>query len=308
MKKSMGRLYLLSLTLAATCFCACSSGGGDEPDGPAPPTPTQPDRLPIHISTHVLSRVTDTGFDNADQTGLYVVNRNTDGSAASLRSAGNQVDNMRFTYSGTWASDTPIYWKDATTHADFYLYYPYTPGIANVTAMPFQALADQSTVQRYKNSELLAGATENVAPTEEAVVINVRHLMSQLVVSVAAGNGFTPEKLAAAKVAVKINQVKTHALVDIAHGTVTATGDATSVTPLPADGKYKALIVPQTVEKTNLVTVTVDGRDYNLSKAFNFVSGKSYEMTVTVSKTSNGINVYISKWNSDGTDYGGVAE
>lgn len=117
-----------------------------------------------------------------------------------------------------------------------------------------------------------------------------------------------PRSLAAAQVAVKVNGVKTQALVDIAQAKVSATGDVTSVTPLLTNGTYKALIVPQTVEKTNLITVTVDGRDFNLPKAFTFVGGKSYQMTVTVSKTSNGINVNITDWDSDGTDYGGTAE
>lgn len=308
MNKDMKRLKLLSVALVATCLCACSSGGSGDPDNPTPTNPTQPNRLPISISANVVSRVTDTGFNNNDHIGLFVVNRSADGSAVALQSAGNQVDNMLFTYNGTWSSYTPIYWKDETTHADFYIYYPFKSGIADVTAMTFQAQADQSAEYRYKRSEILVGSAMNVAPTEEVVVINARHLMSQLVVSVVPGNGFTPEKLAAAEVAVKINQVKTKALVNIGQGTVVATGDAASVTPLHTDGKYKALIVPQTVEKTNLVTVTVDGRDYNLSKAFTFESGKSYQMTVTVNKTSSGINVNITKWNSDGTDYGGIAE
>lgn len=256
----------------------------------------------------MASRVSDTGFDNADHIGLYVVNHNADGSSPSLLAKGNHVDNMRFTYSGTWTPDTPIYWEDETTHADFYLYYPYQASITDVTSMPVTTKSDQSSVDNYKASEIVAGSALNVAPTAQAVSITARHLMSQLVIRVAAGNGFTTEKLAAAQVAVKINGVKTQALLHIANGKLTATGDATSVTPLLTNGTYKALIVPQTVEKTNLITVTVDGRDFNLPKAFTFVGGKSYQMTVTVSKTSNGINVNITDWDSDGTDYGGTAE
>jgi hypothetical protein len=306
MKKTMKRLQLLPFAIVVLCLCACSSGGSDTHDTPNPPH--QPTRFPISISTSLVSRVSDTGFDHADCIGLFVVNHNADGSAATLLAKGNYVDNMRFTYSGTWTPDTPIYWDDETTHADFYLYYPYQSGIADVTTMPVTVRSDQSTVDNYKASEIVAGSTFNVAPTAQAVAITAHHLMSQLVIRVAAGNGFTTEKLVAAQVAVKVNGVKTQALVDIAHAKVVATGDATSVTPLFADGKYKALIVPQTVAKTNLVTVTVDGRDFNLPKAFTFAGGKSYQMTVTVSKTSNGINVNITDWDSDGTDYGGTAE
>lgn len=298
---------LLPIACAFFLLSACTSSGGDTPDTPEPPTNPTTTKLPIHIST-TLSRVTDTGFDNADKAGLYVVNHNSNGISVALQASGNHVDNMRFTYSGSWTPDTPIYWTDETTHADFYLYYPYTPSITDVTAVPFTTQADQSTQAGYKASELLAGYTSDVAPTDKAVGITVQHLMSQLIITVAAGNGFTAEKLAAAHVAVKINGVKTHALVNLQDATARATGEATSITPLKEDGKYKALIVPQTVEKGNLITVTVDGRDYNLPKAFTFVGGKRNHMTVTLNKTSNGINVNIDNWQDDGVDNGGKAE
>ena len=106
----------------------------------------------------------------------------------------------------------------------------------------------------------------------------------------------------------KINGIKTQATVDLATKAVTPTGTATSITPLKENGSYKAIIVPQTVAQGNLVTVTVDGRDYNLQKAFTFESGKRHKFTVTLSKTSNGINVDIDDWEDDGTDNGGTAE
>ena len=107
---------------------------------------------------------------------------------------------------------------------------------------------------------------------------------------------------------VKINGVKTQSTVDLATKAVTATGTATSVTPLKEGDSYKALIVPQTVGQGNLITVNVDGRDFNLQKAFTFVGGKRHRFTVTLNKTSNGINVTIDQWEDDGIDNGGTAE
>ena len=52
----------------------------------------------------------------------------------------------------------------------------------------------------------------------------------------------------------------------------------------------------------------LDGREFNLPKAFTFISGKLHRFTVTLSKTSNGINVSIGQWEDDGTDNGGTAE
>lgn len=298
---------LATMLIVAVAFCSCSSGGDEQPEVPNPPTTAT--KLPIKISTTVGdTRVTDYAFEAGDKIGLYVVNRNADGSEKDLQAQGNHVDNMRFTYNGTWTPDAPVYWLDDKTHADFYLYYPYTATVGDVTAMPFSVNADQSTEAAYKASDLLVGSAKNIAPTESAVSITARHVLSQMAITLVPGNGFTEESLAAADVSVRINGIKTEAAVNLATATVTATGKASTVTPLYADGAYKALIVPQSVPQGNLVTITVDGRDFNLPKAFTFEGGKRHKFTVTLSKTSNGINVTIGQWEDDGTDNGGTAE
>ena len=302
---------LFAIIFAVCALCACSSGSDDNgqatPDEPAPTG-----KLPITISTSVSgveeSRVTDYAFEAGDEAGLYVVNRRADGSAAQLLAQGNHVDNMHFTYNGTWTPDSPIYWLDNETHADFYLYYPYKASVADVEALPFSVAADQSTEAAYKSGDVVIGSALNVAPTESAVAIETKHVMSQMLVTLEPGNGFTEESLAAADVQVKINGVKTAATANLSTATVTATGSAATVTPLHVENAYKALVVPQSVAESNLITVTVDGRDFNLKKAFTFVSGKRHRFTVTLSKTSSGVNVDINPWEDDGTDNGGVAE
>ena len=300
------------LLLATLTLCACSSGEEEQPVPPEPPT-TSTNPIPIRINTVMESindtRATDYAFEAGDRIGIYVVNRKAGGTANTLLSQGNWVDNMRFTYDGTWTPDAPVYWQDENTHADFYLYYPHTAYIGDVAAMPVSVSADQSTEAAYKAGDLLVGSTQDVAPTETAVSITTRHAMSLMSIAVVPGNGFTQESLAAADVSVRINGVKTHATVNLATATVTATGETTSVTPLQeADGGYKALIVPQSVAQGNLVTVTVDGRDFNLQKAFTFEGGKRHRFTVVLDKTSNGINVTIDQWEDDGIDHGGTAE
>ena len=111
---------------AALAFCACSSSENNGDEGEI--DPPSPHAVPIKISTTMESvdgtRATDYGFEAGDRIGLFVVNHNADGTPGTLQPVGNHVDNMRFTYSGTWTPDEQIYWKDETTHADFYLYYP----------------------------------------------------------------------------------------------------------------------------------------------------------------------------------------
>ena len=302
--KQLGFLACSLLTLAA-----CSSGGSSDPL----PSPGQETRkLPININTSVDTRVIDNSFEKGDNIGLFVVNYNADGSAVTLKTTGNHVDNMKYTYNGTWTPASPTYWKDNKTHADFYLYYPYTTSIGDVNAMPWSINADQSTIEKYKSADLLIGKTTNVAPTESAVKIDAKHVMSQMVVTLKPGNGFTSESLDKAKISVKINRLKTQATANLVTGELTAKGDDTDLTPLKEEGNnYKALIIPQAVGEGVLITVNVDGKDYQLQKASNFAAfkaGKKHKFTVTLSKTSNGVNVNITKWEDDGIDYGGTAE
>lgn len=303
----MKRIYYKGILFIclALLSASCSSGGEEDPVSPTPPTPH---KIPISLNCGIsaATRATDTGYENGDKIGLYVVNYAGD-TPGTLSASGNQVDNMRFTYNGNWVPDSPIYWKDDHTAADFYCYYPYGMP-TDLTAYPFSVKSDQSTPEAYKASEFLYGKATKIAPTEKAVNIMTQHLFSCILIKIAAGNGFTEQSLEAASVSIKLNGCKTNAAINLKDGTVQATGDAGSIVPLKEDKQYKALIVPQTVQSDNFITVTVDGRDYNLKKEFTFVSGKRHQFTVTVNKLSNGINVGISDWEDDGIDNGGTAE
>ncbi len=307
--KSMKNLYALLVVAAMVVFSACTSSQ-DEPERPKPnePTPSE-EKMVIKIATSIAeSRATDTAFEEGDKVGLYVVNY-ADGTAQELTSSGNHADNVCYTYiSGAWVAANEIYWADKETHADFYLYYPYQKTIANVKSVSVKAAADQSTEAAYRAADILVGISKNVAPSQSEVSIVANHVMSQMIIKVAAGNGFTPEALKDAKVSVKVNNIKTAGTLNLATAAVTASGTATSITPWKDGDSYRAIIIPQSVDECSLITVTVDGRDYNLKNAFYFNSGKIHRFTVTLSKTSNGINVNIGNWSDDGVDNGGVAE
>ena len=304
--------HLTIVACALSALCACSAGGSSDPTSPTP-SPTPSEKLPINISTTMSSRATDNAFEAGDMIGVYIVNHNADGTAASLMASGNYVDNGKYTYTnGSWTPATQTYWKDNSTHADFYLYYPYTASVSSVEAMPWNVKANQSQEADYKAADLLIGKPTDVTPTESAVKIDAKHVMSQMVIKLVAGNGFTDASLKAANIKVQVNRIKTEATANLSTGVVTAKGDDANITPLTeGDNAYKAIIVPQAVGEGNLITVNVDGRDYNLPKDAKFTAfgaGKKYQFTVTLSKTSNGVNVNITKWEDDGIDYGGTAE
>ena len=286
---------LFTLMAAVAAMVSCSDNVENVPTTP------ETDRLPINIST-TLTRATDSAFEAGDKVGIFVVNEpNT------LAASGNHVDNMGFTYSTTWTPDTPIYWLDKSTKADFYCYYPYAES-ANTAAHAFATKADQSQLANYKASEFLWGKTTGVAPTEEAVNITTNHTFSNALVVLKPGDGFTEESLAAATKSVKICGVKTNATIDLATGVATANGNATEVTPYLENGQYRALIVPQTTAEGALIVVTVDGVDYTLTRSMTFKANKQHKFTVTLNKVSNGVNVGIGGWETDEEDYGGDAE
>lgn len=300
--------YFLIGILSTYLFACCSSDSVNETVPPTPPS----EKLPINISTSVSSRATDLAFEVGDKIGLYVVNHNADGSAAALQVSGNHVDNMQYTYNSTWTPATQTYWIDNSTHADFYLYYPYTSSVTSIYAMPYSVKANQSQLSDYKAGDLMIGKTIDVPPTQSSVKIEAKHVMSQMTINLVAGNGFTDATLAAAKISVKVNKLMTKATANLATGAVTAIGDDTDIIPYKvANNSYKAIVVPQAVGEGNLITINVDGRDFNLPKTSNFngfEAGKKHNFNVTLSKTSNGVNVNITKWEDDGNDYGGTAE
>ena len=295
---------------------ACSSGAengvDDEPTPPQPEKPTV--RIPIDISTSI-TRVTETAFESGDRIGLYVVNRNDDGSQNDLKPSGNYVDNIRYTYSyNTWTPDETVYWKDDKTCADFYLYYPYQAAHVNENPVVFKVEADQSNINSYKNSDVIIGSTLNVAPSQTTVYIASKHVMSQVIIDLKPGEGFTDASLAASDVKVTLNIPAVSANIDLATGKVEPImnydGESLTMTPMTPykDGNvYRVIVVPQEVAQTNLIKVNVGGSDFLFSKDFNFESGKSYTFNVTITKESSGLNATITGWDSDGVDYGGTA-
>ena len=132
----MKKLFYLLLPFVA--LVGCENLDADMPNA---------DRLiPINIST-TITRATDTAFEVGDKVGVYVVNQPN-----ALVSSGNHVDNMCYTYSGTWTPDTEVYWKDNSTKADFYVYHPYG-NPTDVSAYSFEVNTDQSKEKDYWASD-----------------------------------------------------------------------------------------------------------------------------------------------------------
>ena len=271
------------------------------------------EKMPINISVDVQTRANDSTFESGDAVGIYVVNYN--GSAAgTLAAEGNQADNAKFEYNGGgWSSEAPIYWKDKSTSADFYAYYPYSESV-NIAAQPFSVQADQSNDANFWASDFLWGKTAKVAPTSNAVGVQVNHVMSRMLIEVKPGNGFTTEAWNNAQKSVTIANVLTDATINLATGVATATGSSTTIIPRGVDSinittlNYKAMMVPQTVaDNTKLIVINVDGTEYVYRTGHTFKANTQHKFSVTVNKTGSSVDVTIGEWEMDGSVNQGAA-
>jgi hypothetical protein len=302
---------ILLFFMAAAALCGCSKNDPTEKpevEKPDVDKPAEQVRIPITLSTDIWTKATDSGYESGDKVGIYTVN-NVNGAAGTLADSGNHLDNTKFTFDGSaWNPDTPVYWKDETTPADFYCYYPYMQAVGDVTAVPFSVKADQSTLENYKASELLWGKKEGAKPSTDPVNISTRHAMSNLLVYVKPGTGYTEETLAAEGISVKVTGLKTSAKLNLATGVVTAEGASADMIPYKDNSYWRALVVPQDVVGTELIKVTVGDREYTLVQTVSFQSNKQHKCTVVIKRIGEGVNIGIEGGETADTDYGETLE
>ena len=286
-------------------------GCNDPIPSPDPsPSPTDPEpevkNIPIRLSTDISSKATDVSYEVGDQVGIYTVNYEN-GESSSLADSGNYLDNILFTYNGDeWTPEKEVYWKDQVTPADFYCYYPYQNSLSSASALRFTTQADQSSIENYKQSELLWGKATGVMPSSDPVRITTRHMLSNLIIYVKPGDGYTEESLAEEDITVTVTGLKTVAQLNISTGKVTAEGSPDNITPYRENDYWRALIVPQDVVGAELVQVTVGEDSYSLVQTVTFESNRQYKCTITINRIGGGVNIGIGGWDVDDTDLGGV--
>lgn len=296
------------LLAMASTIMLCGCNGLPSPDNGDDPKPDEPQLIPINLTTDIWMKATDNGYEVNDKVGIYTVNY-VDGTPGTLVSSGNHLDNTCFTYDGTaWSPETPVYWKDSKTPADFYCYYPYTASVSDVSSLEFTVKEDQSTLDNYKASDLLWGKTEGAEPSDKPVNILTKHALSNIVIYVVPGDGFTEESLAAEDITVTITGVKTKAGLNLATGKVTADGDLKDIRPYKENGWWRALVVPQDIIGTQIVKVTVGEDTYTLTQTVTFESNKQHKCTVKVNRIGEGVNITIGGWESSDEDFGGTLE
>lgn len=280
------------LALFTTAACNDDTFGPNGPEGNSGRLIT----LSGEIEQVAVTRVNDNGFCDGDAMGVYIVDYQGD-TPGTLQNKGNRGNNVKHTFDEAaykWNSAYDVYWKDEHTHIDIYGYYPFGAP-EDVNAYPFEVQKDQSTTTTsnemggYEASDFLWGKAADVAPTEKVIRLPMRHRMSSPRITLAKGEGFADGEWAGLEKQVLVRNVKRNALINLADGSITATGEVqqTGTIPYVKDNVFRAIVVPQTVSaNTILFTITVDGVVYNFSKPedFTYVSGKMHNFTIQVNK------------------------
>lgn len=229
--------------------------------------------------------------------GLYI-------SYDGLKTSENYVDNACLIFDGSgWNTDTKLKWKDQTSYAEFYVYYPYIENVKDARALNFSVKEDQSTADAFAASDFLYGRA-GACPDDGMPKPSLRHMFSNIVVNVEAGDGFTDDELKQGDLSVRIKDVCTQAKINLENGEVRPEGTPKTIKACETEPlSFCAVVVPQRVGKLSVVwnnieyVVTID-RDCG--------SGKVNTLTATLKKTSGGINISIGGWEDSGEDFGGT--
>lgn len=291
MKKNIINSWTMLALLALT---ACN----DDTFGPngAQENSGRPIVLAGEIDQVAVTRVNDNGFCDGDEMGVYIVDYQGS-TPGTLQNSGNRGNNVKHTFDEAaykWNSAYDVYWKDDHTHIDIYGYYPFGSP-EDVNAYSFKVKKDQSAeataneMGGYEASDFLWGKAADVAPTEKIIRIPMRHRMSSPRITLAEGEGFAEGEWSKLEKQVLIKNTRQDALINLADGSVTATGEVsqTGIIPYVKNDVFRGIVVPQPIPAgTNLFTITVDGVVYNFSKTedFTYVSGKMHNFTILVNK------------------------
>ena len=290
-------------------------------------------RIPLNINgaiSQVHTKATADGFVDKDAVGLFAVNYSEKNTVAgTLAAEGNQADNVKYVFdesSHKWVPVKSVYYKDANTNVDLYLYYPYQKSISDVNASGFEVRKDQSAAATatdlcgYEASDFLWGKAENVTPVESAVSIKLRHRMSAVQVTLVEKAGFDEGEFESLAKSVIVTNTTRKAHINYATGEVTPVGSAQSdgIMMCPqSDGSFRAVVVPQSVSAgARLFSITIDGVSYGFKQAENvtYAAGKQLNVSIGITK-KNPVGDYeleladsqIVDWTEDRNTHGGEA-
>lgn len=284
--------------------------------------------LQATIQQENVTRANDNGFADGDQIGVFVVNYENESSAPTLQLTGNHADNVRFTYDDKnykWTGSYQLYWKDSTTPVDVYGYYPFMTQLSSITEQPFSIERNQrdtpagETMSGYEKSDFLWAKAENIVPTDAVIILKHNHIMAGIEVSLVEGYGFDENEWAEAERSVLVRNVVMSGTVNLSDGSVACTGSVSDMGIIPQEyqGKYRAVVFPQTVKAgLALFAITIAGKavEFKRQEAMEYYRGKLHKFTIEVNKSLetgdyelNLLSDAIVNWENDPLSHNGTA-
>ena len=250
-----------------------------------------PDNTPVPYALRVepvITRVTETDFENGDAIGLSVV-----------RATDEYATNAMMTYDGSAFSGDLNWYEDRDEASVLKAYYPYEAGEALPTRFTVQTDQSKGTAP----SDFISAVKENVKPNANAVAMVFKHQLSRLVVTVKnnAGAGIESIVFEGFVPVANIGADLTATVVDGAKWQPITAFDA-------KEGKYYAIVPGQTAAP--VVKVTVSGKEMaqQLSEV-TLVAGKQYSVSLVVNKDELKVVLSgdIENWGDGGEITGGSA-
>ena len=269
-------------------------------------------KLSGNLRQENVTRASDYGFVSGDRMGVYIVDYDN-GTPGDLAASGNRASNVLYTFDGeeyVWSAPLEIYWRDSRTPIDVYGYYPGVNYIENPTAYQFEVSWQQSVLPQegemsnYEASDLLWGKAVNVQPTTNEIVIDYRHQLAGVYVTLAKGDGMTDTEWEKVDKTVLVDNTIRSCKFNLQTGEITVEGTPDrSIQMLPQSGnRYRAVVVPQIVAAgKSLISVTIDGKAYShtLTEAMKYQAGKMHNFTITVNKSAT-TGDYVLSFSEDG--------
>ena len=228
----------------------------------------------------VITRVTETNFENGDAIGLAVV-----------RTGGAYAANEKLTYDGTAFSGSLNWYDNGDEACTLKAYYPYKEG----EGLPTMFSVQQDQTKGTAASDFVSAVKENVLPSANAVSVVFKHQLSRVVTTVKNLSG------------ADIEDIVFEEFVPVATIGADLTAKATDgakwqpMKPFFKEDKYYLIVPAQTVKP--VVKVTVGGKTLTQELAeVSLEPGKEYSLSMVVKKEEIKVVLAgeIENWNDGG--------
>lgn len=293
----MKKIFLLATATAA--LMACSNN--DEPLNNEPIAA----RIIANINGASDTRAAGTTWAANDKIGVTSSGGSTSYTNGEYTTTGDN---------GTFTSDAPFYFPDASTTISFTAYYPYT-ATSEMTngVISGDTKATKQTTTNQPQIDYLWADTKTATGENPNVTFQFAHKMCKLTLKLVQGNDVT------------ISQVTKYSLsglvlegtFDTTNGTAAAKTDGTAeslemnVSDVANNSEYSLILYPQTITGGVTLSVTCNNLTYSCplkmsdSNLSEVTAGNNYSFTVTVSKKGLTItNSTITDWTAVSGDAG----